>query len=341
MKTGIICAVLAAMLLAITACGPNAQPPNMPEENQILSEAEAALSGAERAERHNEVVAGEEPTTTAEIGPESTDIAAAAAEIIAPEGGSIAQIVEFYNRYANNTKAADNVTIQKHDLREAAIELPALLKAFTTRGRSGSLNPEKNETVTEMFVNGNGTRNSASTLNDFLPIRGQPFVSELKASSVRSASCEEHGDEWLVTINLKDELLDMNEVRRKALFPENMTEARRTELINEMLLQSGYGSCMDIEFVDSLQYADHGPVPGLPSGVASTAVSNAASNISSIAAVGSIEGTFKNGVIVAVFDQNGRLASLTLSYSDYMTISVSGMKIRINSVSKQEYQLTW
>ena len=362
MKIRIICAALAVMLLAFTACGPNAQPSNMPEENQILSEAEAALNGAEKTERLNEVVADEKPTATDEIGPEPTDTdaiaedAAAAAdetaeskaEINAPVGGSIAQIVEFYNSYANGVKAADNITIQKHDLREAAIELPALLKALTARGRSGSLNPDKNETTTEIFVNGKGTRNSASTLNDFLPVRGKAIVSELKSSSVKSANCVIHDDGWIVTINLKDEPFDMNEVRRKALYPENMTEEGKAELINDMILKTGYGSCMDIAFADSLQYADQSTSPNLPANAAPGAVSTAASaasdatsNISSIAAVGSIEGTFKNGVITAAFDRHGQLTSLTLSYDDDMNIGVRGMKIKINSSSKQEYQFTW
>ena len=57
--------------------------------------------------------------------------------------------------------------------------------------------------------------------------------------------------------------------------------------------------------------------------------------------IGSMEGAFRNGAIVAVFNKDGQLTSLMLSYGNYTGLSILGAKIKINTSSKQEYQFTW
>ena len=157
-------------------------------------------------------------------------------------------------------------------------------------------------------------------------------VSELNAASVKHANCAKQDNGWIITIHLKDEPFDTNELRKNALSPESLMEGGRAKLADDMIRKSAYSSCMGVDFVNALQYTDQGS-SGLPS--------NAASNAPSVATVGSIEGAFKNGAIVAVLDQAGLLTSLTLSHVDYMGVGVRGTKIKISSTSKQEYQLTW
>jgi len=311
MKPRIICLTLAAMLLAFTACGPAVQPANVPEDTESTAE----TFTTEYIEPFREESTTEEEPTT--------DDTQMAGEIIAPVGGSTAQIVEFYNTYANRVKAAEKITIKKHDVRTSTMDLPSLLKAFAPKDGSSSMAPDKNETVTESFVNGKGTKNSANRLGDFLPVRGKSFVSILKATHVKSASCAKQGDGWVVTISLKDEPFDMDEMMR-GMNPESMSEAEIKKMSEERMLKSGYGSCMEIDMMgggDMSQYEGRQP----------------SGNMS----IGSMEGAFQNGAIVAVFNKDGQLTSLMLSYSNYTGLSILGAKIKINSNMKQEYQLTW
>jgi len=100
--------------------------------------------------------------------------------VLGRQESSIAEIVEFYNRHVNEVKAADQVTIQMHDVRDMDIEVPALLRSRMPDDANDLMN--RNETTTETFINGRGTGDASRHINDFLPVAGKPYVSKLQAS---------------------------------------------------------------------------------------------------------------------------------------------------------------
>jgi len=244
------------------------------------------------------------------------------AVINAPVGGSIAQIVTFYNQYANAVKAADRITVIKRDVREVDMEIPGVLRALMPRRMLDS--PNQNITVTENFVNGEGTNDTSRKLIDFLPVNGKLFVSQLRASHVQSANCVRRGSGWVVTIMLKDEPLDT--ILNNSADFENMPEADRENFMNNLLLESGYGSSMELSSHNT---------PGRERPDTQRHPSNI--NRRSI----KYDGGFQNGRIVAAFNQEGQLTSLTHSYNMNMNISVLLMKMKMNSSSLQEYQFIY
>jgi len=242
--------------------------------------------------------------------------------INAPVGGSVTQIVAFYNQYANAVKAADSITIVKYDAREMAMEIPFVLRALVPRAMR-EYTP-KQTTVTETFINGEGTNDATRVLTGFLPVKGKLVVSQLRASHVQSANCVKRGDDWIVTILLKDEPLDamLNNPRDY----ENMSEAEREKLMNDFLFESGYGSSMDLDIMGSEMQQE-------------TEDRRQPSNIDT--KLLKYEGGFRNGRIVATISQKGRLTSLTHSYNMNMNVSLLLMKMRMNSSLLQEYQFIY
>ncbi|MDR1802465.1 MAG: hypothetical protein LBQ94_02560 [Treponema sp.] len=242
------------------------------------------------------------------------------AVVNAPVGGSIAQIVAFYNQCANAVKAADRITIVKFDERKMNMEIPFILRALVPR-EMREYPPSQNTTVMETFVNGEGTNDAERKLTGFLPVTGKIVVSQLRASHVQSATCVKRGDDWIVTIALKDEPLDtlLNNTRDY----ENMSEADRENLMDDFLLESGYGSSMELMTMESeRQDSERQP-----------------SNIDS--KLLKYDGGFQNGRIVAAIDQEGRLTSLTHSYDMNMNVSFLLMKMRMSSSLKQDYQFIY
>jgi hypothetical protein len=182
----------------------------------------------------------------------------------------------------------------------------------------------KKTTITETFVNGEGTNDAARQLTGFLPVTGKIFVSQLRASHVQSANCLKRGDDWIVTIVLKDEPLDaiLNNPRDY----ENMSEAERENLMNDFLFESGYGSSMDLDMMGSEMQQE-------------TEDRQQPSNIDS--KLLKYNGGFQNGRIVASFNQKGQLTSLTLSYNMNMNIRLLLMRMKMNSSLLQEYQFIY
>jgi hypothetical protein len=242
------------------------------------------------------------------------------AVIIAPVGGSITQIVAFYNQSANAVKAAERITVVKHDMREVEMEIPFLLRALMPRNAAEYF-PNKNTTIMETFVNGEGTNDAERKLTGFLPVNGKIFVSQLRASHVQSANCVKLGNDWIVTIMLKDEPLDaiLNNTRDY----ENMSEAERENLMDSFLTESGYGSSMELMTMES----EREDTQRQPSNIDSKLLK--------------YEGGFQNGRIVAAINQEGRLTSLNHSYNMNMNISFLLMKMKMNSSLKQDYQFIY
>jgi len=318
MKIRIACLLLAAMALAaLTACGTSAQPAGAFGADETSTETASCESFTTEGETEEKTTAEGETT--------------AAAEIKAPVGGNAAQIVAFYNTQASEVKAAGRITIRKHDVRNTDMEVPALLKALMPKEADDMLN--QNTTVTETFVNGKGTKDASLKLNDFLPVNGTPYVSTLKASQVRSASCTQQDEGWVVKISLKDEKMDMMAMQKNAMNMdvENMSEADREKIRNEMMANFGYAACMDINMGSGMPERDASQERNLPSFINPEAMMDSAN----------MDAGFQNGTVAAVFDKNGKLTSLTLSYNNYSRASFLGMQMNVNGLSKQEYQFTW
>ena len=248
---------------------------------------------------------------------------AVGAVINAPVGGSIAEIVAFYNQHANTVKTADRITIIKQATREMDMEIPRVLRALMPSNSTWN-SPYQSSTVTETFVNGEGTDDAARKLSDFLPVRGKPFVSQLRASHVQSASCVRRGDEWIVTIMLKDEPLDtmLNNMGNT----ENMSETEREALMDNFLFESGYGSSMDLSMMGD-EREDSQQRQGGNGNVDSRLLR--------------YEGGFQNGRIVAAFNQKGQMTSLVHSYNMNMNVSLLLVRMRMNSSMKQDYQFLY
>ena len=312
------CLLLALLALTLTACGPARQTDALPAPAAEATADETTLDEAGLAEHTVELVTTTEEATTTE--PETTT----AEPIKAPVGGSATQIVEFYNKYANEVKAADKITIQKHDKRDMEMDIPAMLRKLMPKD-SGEFDPHKDETTKETFANGKGAKDSSRKLNEFLPVSGKAYVSKLKASHVQSASCAKQGEGWILKIDLKEEPLDIEAMRAQS---ENMSEAEREKMTEEWMEKLGYAACMDLGSSNSR------------GGERDQERSQRRSGNFDMSSM-KMEGAYKNGVIVADIDKEGKLTALSLSYISNMNISVMGMKVKIDTTSKQEYQFTW
>ena len=247
-----------------------------------------------------------------------------AQQVNAPVGGSIEQIVAFYNQHANTVKSAGRVTITKNSVREVDLNIPLLLRPFVPNNVMESLRNQSTR-VTETFVNGIGTSDAERGINDFLPVAGTPNVSYLSPSHVISATCISRGSDWVVTIRLRNEPLDtiFNTTQTNSRSAEDMSEAEREALMADILSRSGYVSSMELQF-DDMQDNDD------------TQQSNTANRSPS-----SMSGGFQDGVITAVFNQEGRLLSLTHSYNMNMSFRALLMNARINIASRREYQFIY
>jgi len=313
-KLRIIWLFLAAALLALPACG-TARPANAP----------ATTTGEEAIEPF----AGTTQERTTEIestGATTTGIEKTAVE--APIGGSIAQVAAFYNEHANAVKAAGRITIKKHNVRNAVLDIPAVIKALLPK-RMKNFDPNTNETITETFVNGKGASDTARRLNDFLPINGTSDVSRLKAAHIKNASCAEQDGGWVISIKLKDEPMNLSSF---GSMREEMSDAERRSMMDDYLSQSGYGSSMELGFGGGSSSSSSQPEEDdegwqMPGNI----------DISSI----KMDGSYRNGAITAVFDKEGKPTSLTLSYDNNIAVSVIGIKVKMDSTVKQEYQFTW
>ena len=317
MKSRIVCTALVAMLLVFTACGATQQA-NAPEA-ETNGETEEVLPA--RDEEFTTEEGTEESTTDSESATGETsangETTTAKTEVNAPVGGSTAQIVAFYNQTANAVKSTKNITVKRHDKTEGTVNIPAIAKAFM--GDGADMDPNSEETKTESFVNGKGTKDTSLTLKNFLPVRGQDYVSQLKASYVKSASCVKQGDGWIIKITLKDE----------------------SNIDGFENLPDTYTSCMDLTMGGGSggSGGPGGPGGGPPDGTRpeGSAPPPDGGNMPSMNASGSL----KNGMITAVINKDGQLTSLTHSYASNMSMSMMGMTMKMDQTVKQEYQFTW
>ncbi|MCL2106339.1 MAG: hypothetical protein FWH26_04665 [Oscillospiraceae bacterium] len=219
MKRRGIAILLACMLLfTLGACGKPAEPAAA-QSSTLNGETEtidrgttteaAGTSAPEESESatvpEDESSAGAEEsateTTTGSDGEATTTLTTTAA-VKAPVGGSAADIVKFYNTAANNTKAQKNFTAVRSNK----------LDCNMTEGFLSILNPvlndlrEDNPNVKEVFVNGKPTIDSSTSVNAFLPVKNQPYMSKLEVRALKSASCAKNSDgTFTVKLAFKEE----------------------------------------------------------------------------------------------------------------------------------------
>jgi len=290
MNNRIICMALA--LFALSACGPSAKEASAPTEVEIT------LPGITLD--HMEREGTTEKSTSAE---EVTQV-----EINAPVGGSIAQILDFYNTKANALKAADQITVKKHEEREGTVNIPAIVRVFVKNlGGDGdrTFDPNVDKTISETFINGKGTGDSSLSLNDFLPVNGERFVSQLKLAYIKSAACIKQEDGWRLEITLKDETASFSRETREAAI--------------EILPM--YRSCMELS-IGNRPNADD---PILPDG---SSVPNI--NIK-------MKGMIENGMIVALINETGKITYMAHSYAFHMKVTALRMNITTDQAVRYSY----
>lgn len=123
----------------------------------------------------------------------------------APVGGTAAQIVSFYNKYANELKAyKGKVTVTKADGTTTVIN--AISGGNVVRNLAQDMLPNDYKTKpTLTFVNG---VSGGTTLVKHLPRGDEAKMSVLEPAGVSSASCVKNGSGWKVTIALKKETVN-------------------------------------------------------------------------------------------------------------------------------------
>lgn len=145
--------------------------------------------------------------TTTEVSTAPGETTAAPAGITAPVGGSIADIVAFYNQYANATKEyKGKITVNRKMGTETKItEFLPLVKGVL----QGVLDRQlKDKDETKTFVNGKNPSDGNDTLEKFLPRSGGQKMSVLTPAGVKFASCVIDGSGWKVSITLKKEVMN-------------------------------------------------------------------------------------------------------------------------------------
>jgi len=130
-----------------------------------------------------------------------------AVAIKAPVGGTIAQIVAFYNQYANATKAYTGIIkVQKTSGTISVVNNIAYawaVKSIALDMLPHDYGPRADET----FKNGKQI-GGTDTLIKHLPHDKNAKMSELEPAGVSSATCVKSGSGWKVFINLKSETVN-------------------------------------------------------------------------------------------------------------------------------------
>jgi hypothetical protein len=133
------------------------------------------------------------------------DTTAVPAGISAPVGGSISDIVAFYNQYANTTKKyMESITVKRDMGTVTQITKMALFKGILQDLLDKQL---QDESITKTFNNGYVGSDKNDTLEKFLPRGAGKNMSDLTAAGVKSASCTTSGSGWVVKITLYKEIV--------------------------------------------------------------------------------------------------------------------------------------
>lgn len=129
---------------------------------------------------------------------ETTTLAA----VEAPVGGSVAQIVEYYNKAANAAKAYPGTMKVKRT--QGTVSSLESISIELARGIVEGILPNdypQEKTVT--FTNGKSS--SGEKASAFFPVDDKPYTSNLTPAGVKSASCAKQGSGYKVVITLVSE----------------------------------------------------------------------------------------------------------------------------------------
>ena len=218
MKTKKITALLLtfAFLLLFAACGDKPQQTTAPGGTTAPGETTTAAATDAETTAPGETTAAVtttvpgETTAPATTAPgETTTAPATTAPVVgidAPVGGTKAQIVAFYNRYANMTKKYTGPVTVKRDMGTVTkITKMALFKSILQGILDSKL---QDESKTKSFNNGYVGSDKNDTLEKFLPRGAGKNMSDLSPAGVKSASCAVSAGGWVVKITLYKEVVD-------------------------------------------------------------------------------------------------------------------------------------
>ena len=172
--------------------------------------------------------------------------------IKAPVNGSKAQIVSFYNQYANELRNySDKVTVQKSDGTVTVIN--SISGGAVVKNLAQNMLPnDYTAKPTMTFVNG---KSGDTSLARHLPRGKQSKMSVLQPEGVASASCVPNGGGWKVTIALKPESVDQLSGVPKYTAQCMDTLSLTDDALKPFTLQSAnvtYSNCKIVAEMDSL-----------------------------------------------------------------------------------------
>lgn len=193
--------LLAVMLTLLCAsCGGGKDETTTAPGETETTAAETETTAAE------DTTAGTDDVTEAETNTADDTSSEAATEtadaIKAPVGGTIAEIVTFYNDHANATKAySGTVKIDKKDGTTSTLDE---ISIGFLRGTAEDMLPnDYPKTASKTFTNGKAS--DGKSIKDFIPVDGDTKMSKLSASGVSKATCTETANGWKITLILKSE----------------------------------------------------------------------------------------------------------------------------------------
>ncbi len=120
----------------------------------------------------------------------------------APVGGTVEQIVQYYNTKANAIKQEKNFSVKRVQDQSIKFDEPALVAAVFNALLKDLT---KVSTSDEVFANGVGTKKEGNTPAKYFTVKDKDYVSQLTANGVKSAECKVEGDKVVITILLNEE----------------------------------------------------------------------------------------------------------------------------------------
>lgn len=199
------------MIFSFSACGGD-NDTTEPESTTKAEEVNASVEETVDTEESTEDTSATDDTDVSAT-EDNSDVTTTKApvKISAPVNGSTAQIVKFYNDYANATKAyKGTVKIKKTEGRVSK------LTKFLGEGKakdlaSGMLEDATGGSSTKTKTFTNGKCSDGDSLVKFLPPSKRTTMSTLTANGVKSATCTAVNGGWKVVIKLKQEKVGFNE----------------------------------------------------------------------------------------------------------------------------------
>lgn len=172
------------------------------ELSTAQTETESAYVSPTETETSTEAVFEIETRTEAQTEGATQAATETASAVQAPVGGTIAEIVTFYNDSANATKAyVGKVKINKKDGTTSVLDDISVswLRGIAEGKLPNDYPRDKSATFTK------GKASDGASVKDFIPIVGNAKMSSLPAAGVSKAACVATANGWKVTLTLKSE----------------------------------------------------------------------------------------------------------------------------------------